>query len=91
MNKRFSLVLSGTVQGVGFRYFAVMEAEKLKIKGYVKNLNFGRLEIVAEGEETSLAEFKSRMIEGPSNASISNYQIEDDPFQDEFKIFEIRY
>ena len=43
------LVVSGRVQGVGFRYFVVQAAEPLGITGYVRNLRDGTVEIVAEG------------------------------------------
>jgi len=48
---------SGTVQGVGFRFIAERLARRFPVKGFVRNLADGRVEVVAEGEETSLVEF----------------------------------
>jgi len=47
----------GIVQGVGFRAFAVYHAKRLGIKGYVRNLSDGSVEIVAEGSRTSIELF----------------------------------
>lgn len=48
---------SGHVQGVGFRYQVVSIAKGFELTGYVKNLNDGRVELLAEGEETEVMTF----------------------------------
>ena len=55
--KRARVIVDGVVQGVGYRYNVKHAAMKHKVKGYVKNLDDGRVEVVAEGEEDSLAIF----------------------------------
>ncbi len=45
---------SGTVQGVGFRYTTVGYAQELKLTGWVRNLPDGRVEILAQGDKTSI-------------------------------------
>jgi len=47
---RVKVLISGRVQGVGFRSFARRYANALRICGWVKNLNDGRVEVVAEGK-----------------------------------------
>jgi acylphosphatase len=44
-------VVSGRVQGVGFRYFVVREAEALSLAGWVRNLPDGRVEVLASGDD----------------------------------------
>ena len=53
--------VTGRVQGVGFRYFAVGEAERLSIAGYVRNLRDGRVEAYAIGTPEQLAQFRARL------------------------------
>ena len=48
---------SGHVQGVGFRYQAVSIAKGFELTGYVRNLNDGRVELLAEGDETEVMTF----------------------------------
>jgi acylphosphatase len=76
--KSIYLVISGRVQGVGFRYFARQKAHELNISGWVKNTPDGKLEIEAEGELQNLETFIEWMKIGPSRAvirSFSNYEI----------------
>ena len=56
---------NGRVQGVGYRAFCADEATLLGVTGYAKNLSDGRVEVVAEGDESSLRQFVERMREGP--------------------------
>jgi acylphosphatase len=55
--KRMQVFFSGMVQGVGFRFTAERLARRFPVTGFVRNLEDGRVEVTAEGEETSLAEF----------------------------------
>ena len=55
--KRVKAIVDGIVQGVGYRYNVKHIAIKNKVKGYVKNLDDGRVEIVAEGEDQALERF----------------------------------
>lgn len=51
------IFFTGTVQGVGFRFTAEKLARRFPVTGYVRNLEDGRVEVTAEGEETFLVEF----------------------------------
>lgn len=66
----YRYLVSGRVQGVGFRYYALREAQALGVAGYARNLPDGRVEVVAEASEESLAQFEERLRQGPSFASV---------------------
>ncbi len=57
--KTLRIFISGIVQGVFFRQFVKEQAEKLGLRGYVRNLNDGRVEAVIEGKDSDV----DRMIE----------------------------
>ena len=66
----FVLIVSGRVQGVGFRWFTEREAVKRNIRGYVRNLEDGRVEILAQAEPPVLEEFCERIRRGPSTSRV---------------------
>jgi acylphosphatase len=62
----FRYRITGRVQGVGYRYFALVEAQGLGVAGYAKNLSDGSVEVVAEGPDEAVQAFESRLREGPA-------------------------
>ena len=64
------LIVSGRVQGVGFRWFTEREAVKRDIRGFVRNLEDGRVEILAQAEPAKLEEFCERIRRGPSGSRV---------------------
>lgn len=64
--------VTGRVQGVGFRFFAVGEAERLGLSGYVRNLRDGRVEAYAIGTPEQLAQFRARLEKGPRLSSVDS-------------------
>ncbi|HXM16171.1 MAG TPA: acylphosphatase [Candidatus Eremiobacteraceae bacterium] len=62
--------VTGLVQGVGFRFFAVAEAERLSLSGYVRNRRDGRVEAYAIGTPDQLAQFRARLEKGPRLSSV---------------------
>lgn len=76
---------------VGFRYFAVKSADRLGLKGYVKNLPGGKVEIVAQGGKDNLNKFVSRVKEGPSAAEVKDIDINYREPQKEYTGFNVRY
>ena len=62
----FRYRITGRVQGVGYRYFALIEAHALGVAGYAKNLPDGSVEVVAEGSEEAVQSFEGRLREGPA-------------------------
>ncbi|HXF04979.1 MAG TPA: acylphosphatase [Blastocatellia bacterium] len=69
VTRRF--IISGRVQGVGFRYFALRQAERYGITGYVRNLDDGRVEVLAQGEEADVAAFLDVLRQGPPLARVT--------------------
>jgi acylphosphatase len=59
-------VVSGRVQGVGFRYFTQDTARREGLSGVVRNLPDGRVEAVAEGDHASLERFEAALRHGPA-------------------------
>jgi len=79
-------LISGTVQGVGFRYFTQRAAAKIKVGGYVKNLHDGRVEVFAMGTPQQLRELRSVLERGPRFSSVTEVREESasiDPQYDE--------
>jgi acylphosphatase len=58
-------LISGEVQGVGYRFFAQRAAARHQVVGYVKNLSDGRVEVLVEGSPTQVEAFKHDLAAGP--------------------------
>ncbi len=67
-------LISGDVQGVGFRYFAQRSAARHQIKGYVQNLSDGRVEVLAEGGVKAVTNFHHDLAAGPTNSRVSHVE-----------------
>jgi acylphosphatase len=63
-------IVSGFVQGVGYRYFAQHAAQRLHLSGFVRNLRDGRVEAYAIGTSKQLADFCAMLERGPSAAEV---------------------
>jgi len=70
--KTVFLVITGRVQGVGFRYFVRHKAKELKIFGWVRNTSEGWVEIEAEGDSRQVDVFIDWMKIGPPAAIVKN-------------------
>ncbi len=71
------MIVSGGVQGVGYRYYVKGQAKQHGIKGYVRNLPGGEVEIDAEGERSSLGIFITVCKKGPRFSDVSDCMIQD--------------
>ncbi|MFH1276040.1 MAG: acylphosphatase [Candidatus Woesearchaeota archaeon] len=89
--KRVHLLIKGRVQMVGFRYFTKRKAQSLNLNGWVKNLSNGDVEAVVEGEKSAIAGLIEFCHKGPLFAKVTNVKATEEPYQKEFKEFEIRY
>jgi len=76
MDVRAEVVVNGLVQGVGFRYFVTREAQKLDLKGFVKNLYSGEVLTVIEGEKASAEGMIKKLKVGPIHASVKNCKVD---------------
>ena len=82
-------VVSGRVQGVGFRFFAERVANQLGLRGYVKNLWNGDVEAYAIGDEVQLEEFRRQLGEGPRMARVESVLESDEPVDKTYRRFVI--
>jgi len=82
-------IVTGRVQGVGFRYFARESALILGIKGYVKNCYNGTVEVVANGTEQALDLFEEKLKQGPSYSLVENIYTEIVETEGPFSSFKI--
>ncbi len=72
----FVAIISGMVQGVGFRYFAYREALALGVEGYVKNLINGNVEVFAEGPRDQLERLIEILNQGPRFGEVDKVEVE---------------
>jgi acylphosphatase len=75
--KRF--LISGRVQGVGFRYFAERAAREVGVSGWVRNLDDGRVEVHANGSAEQLSELEARLRMGPARADVRGFEAHETP------------
>jgi acylphosphatase len=67
-------IISGIVQGVGFRFFTQRAAARHQVIGYVRNLPDGRVEAHAEGTAQSVEAFKNDLSTGPNYSSVEQVE-----------------
>ncbi len=82
-------VVSGRVQGVGFRFFTQDVAQRENLRGYVRNLTDGRVETLATGDAEAVARFERAIRLGPPHADVTQMTIEDHPADLSLMGFEI--
>jgi acylphosphatase len=87
---RLHLIVSGRVQGVGFRFSAYDEAKQLALAGWVRNLPGGEVEVVAEGSRENLQMLEAWAHLGPPSAHVTAVREEWLDFTGEFTDFRIR-
>ena len=73
--------ISGRVQGVGFRWFVVRQAERLNIQGWTRNLADGRVEVLAAGHDEDLLKFEKAISNGPRLSRVDNVEKIDVPHE----------
>lgn len=75
--KRVRLVMDGRVQGVNFRWYGSDEAERLGLRGWIRNRDDGAVEAVAEGEDDAVERFAAWCRRGPPAARVATVSRED--------------
>lgn len=83
-------LISGKVQGVGYRYFTTRVARELSLTGWVRNLPDGRVEAVAAGPVARLKRFASELRIGPPRAEVSGIEVEESVSDVKIEGFQIR-
>lgn len=89
--KRVHLIITGDVQGVGFRAWVRTIARELGLTGWVKNREDGAVEIVAEGKRTDLEDFVATCQRGSDVAWVANVDITWEEATNKFVRFDIVY
>lgn len=89
--KRLHVVVSGHVQGVGYRYFALEEAMRLGLTGWVRNDSSGDVEVLAEGPQSELETYLDALWRGPAAARVRAVSTEWSPASREFYNFQVTF
>lgn len=79
---RVRAVVTGMVQGVGYRYFAVNEAHRCGVAGWVRNRLDGSVEVEAQGERTLVSAFVERLGHGPQWGRVDHVETTEIPLCD---------
>ena len=87
---RVRVLVEGRVQGVAFRAYAVDEARRLRVAGWVRNLPDGRVEAEAEGERAALEALVAWCRRGPPAARVDGVELEWSAFRGDLGPFEQR-
>ena len=89
MNARLHLIIHGDVQGVFFRAGTQVEAKRLGLSGWVRNLPDGSVETVAEGDRNALSLFLDWCSHGPAGAGVTEVEKEWLKAKGEFRDFRV--
>jgi acylphosphatase len=87
---RVRLFISGVVQGVSYRASTQEQARRRGIAGWVRNLDDGRVEAVAQGPKDQVAELVAWCRKGPPAAKVDKVEVSWEEVGDEFRSFEVR-
>ena len=78
MEVTYKVILKGLVQGVGFRHFAYEKAHALGLKGWVKNLHTGEVEVIVHGSQDTVNSFIfCELKRGPSGARVNDMSVDE--------------
>ena len=80
IGRRF--LVSGRVQGVGYRYFAQRAAHEVGVTGWARNLDDGRVEVHANGTAAQLEDFEARLRLGPRFADVRSVEVHEEAVLD---------
>ena len=89
--ERLHGVVRGDVQGVGFRYFLMREAQRLGLRGWVRNRDDGAVEFVAEGPRQDLERLLEAARRGPSQARVAEVRTDWSPASGGLEPFDLTY
>lgn len=91
MEVRAEIIVNGLVQGVGYRYFVVREAQKLGLKGFTQNLYTGEVLTVVEGAKAIVEEMIKKLKVGPIHATVKTCKVDWQQPKNEFTDFEVKF
>lgn len=90
MKVQARLLISGVVQGVGYRYSCRREGIGLGVTGWVRNLPDGRVEALIQGSQTQVDALIKWCYRGPEEARVSNIEVTFESISEQFRDFGIR-
>jgi len=90
-NIRAQVIIHGLVHGVAFRASTCNQAARLGVGGWVRNLPGGIVQALFEGEKKKVEKILDWCHQGPLGARVTKVEIIWEPYQGEYKQFEIRY
>lgn len=92
MVEKAVIIVSGTVQGVGFRYNVVNYAKRIELTGYAKNLMDGNVEVFAEGSKESIIDLFKFIKNSPGSSSVRETNIDwKEPANRDYYEFKIKF
>ena len=91
VQKRIHIFVTGRVQGVFFRQSTRVMAIKNNVNGWVRNLDDGRVEIVAEGEKSNIDALADWCKTGPANSRVDEFELSEENSTGEFENFDVKY
>lgn len=90
-NERIHAVVTGRVQGVGFRYFVQQNAIRLHLTGWVRNQWDGSVELVAEGDHETLLQLLLAVTKGPPSSVVDSVDADWLDASGEFQSFHVKF
>ena len=87
---RAEFIVMGHVQGVGFRYFVYQNAIMLNLKGYVRNLMNGNVQVVVEGSKDAIEQLRKKLNQGPLRSYVQSIEFTYLDYKNEFDGFSIK-
>lgn len=90
MARSLHCLVSGLVQGVGYRAFVLEQARELGLTGWTRNLPSGKVEVLAQGGEDALEEFVERLRKGPPWARVDAVEASVKPHEEAYGNFQVR-
>jgi len=88
---RYSIIVDGRVQGVGFRYFTQIVASTLNLTGWCENLMNGKVQIEVQGTEQDVHSFISKIKQGNTFCRVDNMKLVNIPIINGEKKYSIKY
>jgi acylphosphatase len=85
------LLISGKVQGVGFRAFTQDMARNNGVKGFVRNLSDGRVEVIMQADSGVLDSMQDKLKSGPPTSVVKDIEVEDVTDHKSFEKFSIKH
>jgi acylphosphatase len=85
------IIVQGVVQGVGYRFFVLNQARLYDVKGYVKNMPDGTVQVLAEGKKGMVKDFVERLRIGPLSAHVTGIDVKWHEKDSGFTEFRLQY